>query len=66
MRDPLGEKTQKRIQSDLGLTVESVNTLSVFTLDMELSQEELQIIAAGPFLDPVIRCDDRSVKQEGL
>ena len=55
VRDPLGEKTRKRIQNDLGLPVESVRTLSVFNLDIELSKEELEIIATGPFLDPVIQ-----------
>ncbi len=55
IRDPLGEKVKKRIQNDLGLSVESVRTLSVFTLDIELSQDELEMIAAGPFLDPIIQ-----------
>ncbi len=55
IRDPLGEKIKRRIQNDLGLPVESVRTLSVFTLDMELSKEELERVAAGPFLDPIIQ-----------
>ena len=55
VRDPLGEKTRKRIQNDLGLPVESVKTLSVFNLDMDPSNAELEIIATGPFLDPVIQ-----------
>ncbi len=66
MRDALGEKTKKRIQSDLGLTVESVRTLSVFTLDADLSKEELEKVATGPFLDPIIQeyRIDRSLAQD--
>ena len=55
IRDPLGEKVKRRIQNDLGLSVKSVRTLSIFTLDMELSQDELKTIAAGPFHDPIIQ-----------
>jgi phosphoribosylformylglycinamidine (FGAM) synthase PurS component len=55
IRDPLGEKVRRRIIDDLGLPVESVRTLSVFTLDMELSKEEREMIASGPFLDPIIQ-----------
>jgi phosphoribosylformylglycinamidine synthase II len=55
MRDPLGEKIKKRIQSDLGLSVDSVKTISVFTLDMDLSDEALEKVATGPFLDPIIQ-----------
>jgi phosphoribosylformylglycinamidine (FGAM) synthase PurS component len=55
MRDPLGEKIKKRIQSDLGLSVDSVKTISVFTLDMDLSKDALEKVAIGPFLDPIIQ-----------
>jgi phosphoribosylformylglycinamidine synthase II len=57
LRDALGEKVKKRIQNDLGLPVDSVRTISVFTLDMEFSSEELEMIASGPFLDPIIQHD---------
>ena len=55
IRDALGDKVCKRIRSDLGLPVESVETVSVFTLDMDLPREELEAIATGPFLDPIIQ-----------
>ncbi|OGP73602.1 MAG: phosphoribosylformylglycinamidine synthase II [Deltaproteobacteria bacterium RBG_16_49_23] len=55
IRDPLGEKVRRRIENDLGLAVESVRTISVFTLDIELSGEELEKVATGPFLDPIIQ-----------
>jgi len=53
--DPLGEKVKRRVQNDLGLSLESVRTISVFTLDIELSHEELEMIGTGPFLDPIIQ-----------
>ena len=55
IRDPLGEKVRRRIQNDLGLSVESVRTISIFTLDMDLSDKELEMIATGPFFDPIIQ-----------
>jgi len=55
IRDPLGEKIRGRVQNDLGLPVKSVRTISVFTLDMELSKQELETVAAGPFVDPIIQ-----------
>ena len=41
--------------SDLGIALEQVRTIDVFTLDMELGIEELEQIAAGPFSDPIIQ-----------
>jgi phosphoribosylformylglycinamidine synthase len=55
IRDPLGEKVRRKIQNDLGLSIKSVRTISVFTLDMELSEKELEMVATGPFLDPIIQ-----------
>ncbi len=55
IRDAMGDKVRKKIQTDLGLPVESTRTISVFTFDMELPREELEIIATGPFLDPIIQ-----------
>jgi phosphoribosylformylglycinamidine (FGAM) synthase PurS component len=50
IRDPLGGKIRRRVQNDLRLPVESVRTLAVLTLDIELSQEELEMIATGPLV----------------
>ncbi len=55
IRDALGEKVKRRIEKDLGLSIESVRTISVYTLDLELSKEELETIASDPFLDPIIQ-----------
>jgi phosphoribosylformylglycinamidine synthase len=53
IRDALGEKLKRRFRDDLDLGVESVNTISVYTIDADLSPEQLEVIASGPFSDPV-------------
>ena len=54
-RDAHGEKVRARVLSDLGIELEQVRTIDVFTLDMELSADELEQIASGPFSDPIIQ-----------
>jgi len=54
-RDAHGERMRERARSDLGIELEQVRTIDVFTLDMDLSAEELAQLAAGPFSDPIIQ-----------
>jgi phosphoribosylformylglycinamidine synthase subunit PurSL len=53
--DALGEKTARRIREDLGLSVDLVRTVSVYTIDAKLTEEQLVQVAEGPFSDPVIQ-----------
>ena len=53
IRDALGEKLKRRIREDLNLDVQSVNTISVYTIDADLSPEQLEMVASGPFSDPI-------------
>ncbi len=53
LRDALGEKTKQRVQEELGLTLQDVRTVDVYTLDIDLSSSELELLAQGPFCDPV-------------
>jgi len=54
-RDAHGERVRQRVLSDLGIALEQVRTIDIFTLDMELGSEELDQIASGPFSDPIIQ-----------
>ncbi|TNF45388.1 phosphoribosylformylglycinamidine synthase, partial [bacterium] len=53
--DPRGERIVREARETLGNSVRSVQTVLVYTLDMDLSLELLEEIAAGPFTDPVIQ-----------
>ncbi len=55
IRDALGEKTKKRIIDHLGLQVTGVDTIEVYTIDGDLSAEELNQAASGPLSDPIIQ-----------
>ncbi|HJV64703.1 MAG TPA: phosphoribosylformylglycinamidine synthase subunit PurS [Geomonas sp.] len=55
VRDPRGERIKREIEHFLHLNVESVRTIDVYTVDAQLSAEELERVAAGPFCDPVIQ-----------
>ena len=51
--DSFGEKTRKRIESDLHLSVNSIRTVKVYTVDADISEEQLRQAAQGPYSDPV-------------
>ncbi len=53
LTDSFGDKTKKRIQADLGIPVSGVRTVKVFTVEADISEDELRAAAAGPFCDPV-------------
>jgi len=51
--DARGERIRRRIKSDLDFSVNRVRTIDVYTIDAELSREELEAIASGSYLDPI-------------
>ncbi|OQX09369.1 MAG: phosphoribosylformylglycinamidine synthase [Desulfobulbaceae bacterium A2] len=55
LHDPLGAAVRQRIHSDLGLVVHNVRTIKVFTVEADISDQQLHELAAGPFCDPVIQ-----------
>ncbi|MCX5896005.1 MAG: phosphoribosylformylglycinamidine synthase subunit PurL [Proteobacteria bacterium] len=55
VRDALGEKMKRRVCDDLHIPVQSVHTIEVFTIDMDLGADELKALAAGPFSDPIVQ-----------
>ena len=59
VRDARGERVQREIEHFLHLPVAEVRTVDVYTIDADLSWEELDAAAAGPLCDPVIQ--DRGI-----
>ena len=55
IRDAHGEKIKKRIVEHLHITVASVKTIEVHTIEGNLTAEELAMAAAGPLSDPIIQ-----------
>ena len=55
IRDARGEKIKRRIIDDLDISVDAVKTIDVYTVDTGLSMEEMEKVAMGPFLDPIIQ-----------
>ncbi|HTP65343.1 MAG TPA: phosphoribosylformylglycinamidine synthase subunit PurS, partial [Geobacteraceae bacterium] len=54
-RDARGERIKREISHTFRLALENVRTIDVYTVDAELSEEELAAAASGPFCDPVIQ-----------
>ncbi|MDL1971025.1 MAG: phosphoribosylformylglycinamidine synthase subunit PurS [Candidatus Desulfofervidaceae bacterium] len=55
IKDAQGEKIANKIRNFLGIQVESVKTIFVYTIDAELTPEEVELIASGPFSDSIIQ-----------
>jgi phosphoribosylformylglycinamidine synthase subunit PurSL len=54
-RDPLGESVRHRIVEDLGLCVERVRTIDVYTIDASLTPDEIERLRQELFTDPIIQ-----------
>jgi phosphoribosylformylglycinamidine synthase subunit PurSL len=54
-RDPLGESMQRAIVEDLGLDVEKVRTIDVYTLDADLTPQEVERLRQELFTDPIVQ-----------
>ncbi|GAB6081687.1 phosphoribosylformylglycinamidine synthase subunit PurS [Desulfuromonas carbonis] len=55
VRDARGERVKEEIRQHLGIALDGVRTLDVYTVDAQLTADELEQAAAGPFSDPVIQ-----------
>ncbi|BCR04864.1 phosphoribosylformylglycinamidine synthase subunit PurL [Desulfuromonas versatilis] len=53
--DARGERVRREIGHHLGIELQNVRTLDVYTVDALLSEEEVEAAALGPFSDPVIQ-----------
>ena len=54
-RDPLGESVQRGIVEDLGLSVDKVRTIEVYTIDAGLTPQEVERVRRELFTDPIIQ-----------
>jgi phosphoribosylformylglycinamidine synthase len=54
-RDPLGESVQRAIVEDLGLSVDNVRTIDVYTIDADLSPQEVERLRRELFTDPIVQ-----------
>lgn len=52
-RDSFGETTATSLKNDLGLAVDSVRTIKVFTVEADITDSQLLDAAQGPYCDPV-------------
>lgn len=55
IKDALGDSTRKRIVEDLHINVENVRTLDVYTIDADISIEQIKVLGEELFADPVIQ-----------
>ena len=55
VRDSRGERIKREIEQFLHLDVTTVRTIDVYTVDADLSRDQLEAAASGPFCDPVIQ-----------
>jgi phosphoribosylformylglycinamidine synthase subunit PurSL len=54
-RDPQGESVQRGIVEDLGLSVDKVRTIDVYTIDADLTPREVERVRYELFTDPIIQ-----------
>ncbi|MBW2648865.1 MAG: phosphoribosylformylglycinamidine synthase, partial [Deltaproteobacteria bacterium] len=55
IRDVFGEKTRRKIIEHLGINVAEVGTIEVYTIDGDITGDELAKIASGPLSDHIIQ-----------
>ena len=53
--DRRGERVKRDIRDHLGIALDRVRTLDVYTVDAQLGEADVIAAAAGPFSDPVIQ-----------
>jgi len=61
-RDPAGESVWRSIVEDLGLSVERVRTVDVYTLDAELTAQEVERVRSELFTDPITQDSSASTR----
>ena len=52
--DPAGQAAKQQLAEDLGIRVDDVRVVDVYTVNVEMSGDELERIRAELFTDPII------------
>ena len=55
VKDAPGEKVRRRVASELGIRLDGVRIVDVYTVDAELGGPQLVEVAGAPLSDPVIQ-----------
>ena len=55
VKDPRGERVVREAKELAGIELRSVRTVSVYTVDVDITEDQLEAAASGPFTDPVIQ-----------
>ncbi len=55
VRDARGERVRREIAEHLGIHLDNVRTIDVYTVDANLNRKQIEAAAEGPFSDPVIQ-----------
>lgn len=54
LHDPAGDATRQRLAEDLGIRVDDVHVLDVYTINARLDDDELERVRTELFTDPII------------
>jgi phosphoribosylformylglycinamidine synthase len=54
-RDPLGESVQRAVMEDLGLHIDQVRTIDAYTIDADLTPQEVEQLRRELFTDPIVQ-----------
>ncbi|MDI6785758.1 MAG: phosphoribosylformylglycinamidine synthase subunit PurL [bacterium] len=55
LKDALGEKTRQRIYRDLNILIDSVRIVNIYTVESNLSLEQINLLSQGPYCDHIIQ-----------
>ena len=54
-RDPIGESVRDRLQEDLGIYVDEVRLVDVYTIHADLDADQLERVRNELFTDPIVQ-----------
>mgnify|MGYP001278167130 CR=1 FL=1 len=63
--DPAGESVRAQLAEDIGVSVDEIRVIDVYTINADLSSEELELVRTELLTDPIIQesVTDQSIAQ---